>query len=183
MVETLLVEPADDASLDHRRRRSGAEAQTVDRLERNAAIRRGRTHGDAKPRLGMLCQAVAPCRLARLSAAKLEDAASCRLAAKIMVEGNDAVHLGAGQVERVRHHRDRCFRHAAKRFLQSLQDGQQRAVPIAMLQNDLVGAICTPRFVFGHLVRSFSIRTSAETGEIAAVNQWDRSNDAIGEAD
>ena len=56
-----------------------------------------------------------------------------RFAAKVMVEGDDAVHLGARQIERLCHHRDRRLRHAAERLLQCLQDRQQRAVLIAML--------------------------------------------------
>jgi hypothetical protein len=44
-----------------------------------------------------------------------------------MVEAGDAMNLGAGDVERLRHDRERFGRHEAELFLDSVQDGQQGA--------------------------------------------------------
>ena len=49
-----------------------------------------------------------------LGAAELDDMAAGRLAAEIMVEGDDAVHLGARQVQRLGDERHRRLRHIAE---------------------------------------------------------------------
>jgi hypothetical protein len=97
-IEARFVEPADDTSADHRRRRGRAEPQTVDRLKRHAAVRRSRAHADAKPRLRARRQRIAAGRLAGFGATELDDVAARRLATKVMIEGDDAVHFGARQV-------------------------------------------------------------------------------------
>jgi murein endopeptidase len=125
-------------------------------------------------------------RLASFGATELEDVAARRFAANVMIEGDDAVHLGARQIQRLRHHHDRSLGHAAERFLQRLQDRQQRAVLASMLRNDLARAFQAPPFVSGHLVCLISKRlrlklaAQAQTGEIIFVDQYVRQNDAIG---
>ena len=48
-----------------------------------------------------------------------------RLAPEIMVEGDDAVHFRARDVERFGDRRDGVFRDVADRFLHRVQDRQQ----------------------------------------------------------
>ena len=54
-----------------------------------------------------------------------------------MIEGDDAVHLGAGEVERLGDHRDRRFRHVAESLLQGMKDRQRRALAMPLRRDDL----------------------------------------------
>ena len=85
--------------------------------------------------------------LAGLGAAQLEDVASGRLLAEVVVESEHAVHLGAGQIECLCDHRDRGLRHVAERFLQRVQDHQRGAFKPGMFGDDLSAARPVPRFV------------------------------------
>ena len=53
-----------------------------------------------------------------------------RLAPEIVIEGHDAVHLGARDVQRFGDHRDDGFGHVAERLLHGVQDRQRRALDV-----------------------------------------------------
>ena len=58
-----------------------------------------------------------------------------RMAAVIMVEGDDAMHLGPGDVQRLGDDRQRFLRHMAEFFLDAVQDRQKRAFqPLQILR-------------------------------------------------
>jgi hypothetical protein len=100
-----------------------------------------------------------------------------------MVKGDDAVNLGTGDVQGLRHHPDGGLGYVAERLLQGVQDRQHRAVPIAVLRNDVNGTICAPDFVIGQLMCSSSNWMSPETGQFVTVDQQERSDGAIGKTD
>ena len=79
---------------------------------------------------------VAAHRLAGLGAAELQHMPAGRVAAVIVIEGDDAVHLGARQVQRLGDHRQRFLRHVAELFLDAVQDRQQRAFEALQLVDD-----------------------------------------------
>ena len=97
----------------HRRRGAGAVAEAVDRLDRD------------RPSAVVSCRPM-PSRRRRCAArsrAPIDWQASARQSfstwrpagsAEIVVEGDDAVHLGAGQVQRVGQQRHRLARHIAE---------------------------------------------------------------------
>ena len=145
---------ADDPAVEHGRRGHRAQAEAIDRLERDAPVRRGVADRDAQPCLGMRGQRIAAGRLAGLGAAELEHVPAGRRAPEVMVEGDDAVHLGAGDVQRLGDHRLGGFVDIAELLLQSVQDRQQRTLKAQMLSNDLRGSFRAPWFVSWHVSTS-----------------------------
>jgi hypothetical protein len=69
------------------------------------------------------------------------------LIAEIVIEGEDAVNLGARQVQRRCDHGSGGFRHVTERFLHRMQDHQRRAFELVMLRDDLGAARLIPGFV------------------------------------
>ncbi len=64
-----------------------------------------------------------------------------------MVERDDAMRLGARDVERLRDYRHGRLRHVTEGLLQVMEDRQHRAVLAAMGGDDLSGAILVPVLV------------------------------------
>ena len=83
-------------------------------------------------------------RLARFGAAKLQDRPIDRRAAKIVVEGDDAMNLGPRQIERLRNEADGGVVDIAKVSLQGVQNRQHRAVERPMVFNDPARIIGVP---------------------------------------
>src|SRR5690242_2504421 len=127
-----------------------AEPETIDGLERDAGVGRGTAHLHAEFLLGVGCERVAAGGLARFGAAELEHAASRRLLAEVVIEGDGAVDLGAGEIERLRDQRHGCFRHAAERLLHFVQDGKDGAFHVSAAGDDLARALSVPGFVSMH---------------------------------
>ena len=71
-----------------------------------------------------------------------------------MIEGDDAVDLGAGDVQLLGDHRLGGFVDIAELLLQRVQDRQQRAFNALMLPNDLRGSFRAPWFVTWHVSTS-----------------------------
>src|ERR1700744_991356 len=71
--------------------------------------------------------------------------AAGRLLAKIVVEGEDAIDLGARQIERLCDHWYRGLGHIAERLLQRMQDHQRRAFLRRKFGDDLAAACFVPR--------------------------------------
>jgi len=62
------------------------------------------------------------------------------LFSEIVVEGEDAMDLGARQIELRGDHRDRGLRHVTERLLQCMQDHQRRAFELRVAGDDLGAA-------------------------------------------
>ena len=77
------------------------------------------------------------------------------MAAEIVVEAHDAVHLGARQVQRFGDHRDRFGMDVAERRLQGVQDRQRGAFAAALAGNDLGPALTGPWLEPGHTAPSW----------------------------
>ena len=131
-------------AIDHGRRGYGAQAEAIDRFERDAAIGSGRPEGNAEPRLGVRRQGLAARGLASLRPAELEDVPAGRRPPEIVIKCNDAVHLGAGDIERLGDQRLGRFVDIAKFLLQSVQDRQHRAFEIEAAPNSLESDIFIP---------------------------------------
>ena len=127
-----------------------AEPEAVDRLERDAGIGRGAAHLDAEFLLGTRSECIGADGLAGFGAAKLQHAPPGRLLAEVMIEGDGAVDLGAGQVQRLGDQRHGGFRHATERLLQFVQDGEDGALHKRFAGDDFASALSVPSFVSRH---------------------------------
>ena len=107
----------------------------------------------------MCGQSIAACRLAGFGTAELEHVRPGRRAAEVMVKGDDAVDLGAGNVQLLGDHRLGGLVDVAELLLQSVEDRQQRTLKAQMLSNDLRGSFRAPWFVSWHVSTS-SARTA-----------------------
>ena len=88
--------------------------------------------------------------LAGFGTAKLQKVRRARFTAKIMIEGHDAMHLGAGQIKRVRDERHRGGADTTELFLQAVQDRKHGAFKPSMFGNNLLGALGVPGGGLGH---------------------------------
>jgi hypothetical protein len=86
-------------------------------------------------------------RLACFRPAELEYVPARRRVAEVVIEGDDAMELGPRAVERSGDERLGGLVDVAEFVLQGLQNGQQRAVHLAVLRNDFACAIRTPCLV------------------------------------
>ena len=129
------VEAADDLAVDHRRGAGGAEAEAVDGLEGHA-LGAGAAAAGAEARLGAGDEGLAAHRLAGLGAAELDDVPAGGGVAEVVVEGHDAVDLGARQVERLGDHRHGLAGHVAEGRLDVVEDRQERALAAGMPPDD-----------------------------------------------
>ena len=121
-----LVEPREDPVADHRRRAAGAEAEAIDGLDLDPLVAL-----EAKARC-----ASTPRAWQASARQSLIDRPVRRHALEIVVEGDDAVHLGARQVQRLGDERHGVRRDMAERGLHVVQDRQQGALaPLVTLQD------------------------------------------------
>ena len=88
---------------------------------------------------------IAAGRLAGFGAAQLEHMAAGRRAAEVVIEGDDAVHFGARDVQRLGDQRLGRFIDVAELLLQGVQDRQQRAFAIQAFPNALQRDLFIPR--------------------------------------
>src|SRR5262249_33766981 len=130
--------------------RAGTQAETVDRLDGDAAVGRGLAELDAEPPLRASGKVVTAHGLAGFRPAELENVTARRCAAEVVIEGNDPMHLRARKVERLRHQRLSLLRDVAEFLLQSMENWQGRAWAICMLANDVRRALARPAFVPWH---------------------------------
>ena len=94
---------------------------------------------------------VAASRLAGFGAAQLEDVPAGRRAAEIVIEADDAVDLGAGDIESLGDQRLGGFVDIAEFLLQSVQDRQQRTFAVEAAPNPLQRHFFVPRHLKGNL--------------------------------
>ena len=126
VVELPLVQTADHAAVEHRRRRGRTETEAIDRLEADRAIGRGVAERDPGLGLGVGGERVATGRLARLGAAELQDVPGRRSPPEVVVEGDDAVHFRAREVQDLGDEPDCLAVDVAELVLQRVQDRQER---------------------------------------------------------
>ena len=88
---------------------------------------------------------IAAGRLAGFGAAQLEHMAAGRLAAEVMIEGDDPMHLGAGDIQGLGNQRFGRFVDVAELLLQGVQNRQQRAFAIQAFPNALQRDLFIPR--------------------------------------
>ena len=103
-------------------------------------VRRRLVEADAEPLLRVALDRAAARRLAGFRVADLQHVPARRPGAEVMIEGDDAVHLGARQVERARDHRHGGRRDAAEVGLHAVQDLDQRADAVAMALDEFEDA-------------------------------------------
>ena len=87
--------------------------------------------------LGVPRQRVTAHRLAGLGTAQSSDVPSGRRSAEIVIEGDDAVHLGAGNVERFSYPRQSLGRDIAQPLLDRMQKRQQATGSRSVRRNRL----------------------------------------------
>src|SRR5205085_8417151 len=115
---------------DHGIGAAGAETEAIDRLDLDSvvALEDGRQRLDAA-------------RLAGFGPAELDERPLRRRALEVVIESDDAVHLGAGEVQRLGDERHGRGRDVAKRGLDVVEDRQQRALALLVPAQDLADLI------------------------------------------
>lgn len=98
----------------------------------------------------MLDQGVASHGLARFRAADAQQMASRKRPAKVVIETDHAVHLGAGKIESVGDQRNRGVIQVAELVLQSVQDRQEGAGEVLQLPDPNQGSIRVPGWESSH---------------------------------
>ena len=99
--------------------------------------------------LGVGGERICAGRLAGFRPAEPQDMSPRRLAAKVVIKRNDAMHLGAREIERLRHHGDGRFRDMAECPLQGVQNRQGGAFTPELFRDDLRRVFRVPWFVGG----------------------------------
>ena len=95
-----LVEPADHAAVEHRRGRDRAQAEAIDRLQASRCRPGGRAHRARRAGPRHARASGSPPTAWQASARhSLSTCRPGRRAAEVVIEGDDAVHLGAGDVQ------------------------------------------------------------------------------------
>ena len=130
---------------------------------------RGLAQSRRRARLRARGERVAAGGLAGFGAAQLQHVAAGRLAAEVVIEGDDAMHLGARQVQRLRDHRHGLLRHVAECLLQGVQDWKKRALTAEMRLDDVERDIAIPLIARGHRDAIPKFRTSAMSFKVTAV--------------
>src|SRR4029077_13611897 len=106
-------------------------------LERDAAAGGGFAHRHAQARLGAKRQRIAAGSLTGFGAAELEHMPARRLAPEVVIESDDAVHLGARDVQSLGDEGLRSLLDVAEFVLQSVKNRQKRPFAIEVLANAL----------------------------------------------
>src|SRR5512135_824135 len=126
------------------------EPEAIDGLEGDAGVGRGAAHLDGKLLSGAGGESIAAGGLTRFGAAELEHVSSRRLFPEVVIEGDGAVDLGAGEIEGFGDQRHCRFRHAAEGLLHFVQDGKDGAFHVRLGGDDFACALSVPGFVSMH---------------------------------
>lgn len=127
-VEAVCIDATGQSPVHHCRRRDRTQSKTIDSVERHRAIGGCRACLDPKPRFGMGGELVAPGRLTGLGTAELDDMATGRGTAEIVIETHHPMHLGPREVQYVGNDRQSALVDIAKLRLKRLKDRHQRAI-------------------------------------------------------
>ena len=85
------------------------------------------------------------------------------MAAIVVIEADDAVNLGPGEVERLGDDGQRLLRHVAELLLDAVQDRQKRAFQLLQILDDRTGTLSDPGtcLLHGHAAPSL-VRISVQ---------------------
>jgi len=137
------VHPAVQATVDGHRRPERAVPEAEDLIEGDRPVCRGVAEVDVQGAGGVVSQGAATHGLARLAPADLDPQLPRRGRAQVRIEGQHTVNVGAGEVQRLRHERNRTRVDIPEGLLEGVQHGQQRSalrgVGTDRLQGHLMG--------------------------------------------
>ena len=139
-------------AIQQRGRSGGAQAEAEDGFERDRAVRCRAVPVHGEGLADVTAERFGADRLAGLGAAEMEHVAAGRHATEIVIERDDAMHLGSADVQCGGDQRFGVERHAAKYRLQSVQDRQTGALKTGIVGDDGAGAILVPWLETGHSV-------------------------------
>jgi len=125
-----------DFAIQHDGWRTGTEAKTVDRLKRDAAVECRLMKIDAEQGFDTLGQCIAAHRLASLGATEFQHVPAGGMIAVIMIEGYNAVDLGAGKVELLGDNRQGFLRHVSELLLDLMQNRKEWSFEGSKIVND-----------------------------------------------
>ena len=128
----------------------GAEAEAVDRLHRDLAVRRRAVPIDAEAGEDIGVKSVRSHGLAGLGAAQLHLMLARGGTAEVVVERDAAMHLGPRQVQRVRDEWNGALVDVAKGFLQGVEDGERGAFEMRMVGDDAGRTLRAPWLMLQH---------------------------------
>ncbi len=134
-----IVEPSVHLAIQHGGGCGGTEPETINRFQRYRPVQRCLVEIDAEQLLDLVLESHTAHRLAGLGATELQDMSSGRVVAIVVIESDNAMNLGARQIERAGNHRHRILRNVAKLGLNRMQDRQQRALKRLHLIDDFEG--------------------------------------------
>src|SRR5262249_37091921 len=120
------------AAIEHHGRAAGAPAQAIYWLQREAAVSARLMEIDAEARPRVRSQSLAPNGLAGFGLAETNHMPTSRLGAEIVIDADDAMPLGARQVECVSNRCNGFAGNVAQAVLNGVQDRQQGSFPVAM---------------------------------------------------
>ena len=150
-------------AVDHDRRRAGAVAEAVDRLEREPPVRRGLVEIHPQAALGMLGEPLRAHGLACLGPAQAHGVRPGRRAPEVVVKRDHAMNLGAREVEPLGNQGHRGWRNVTEGRLNSMQHLQQRAGAPLQVLDDAPDGIAPGRGQSFHVssIRPAAARTHA----------------------
>src|SRR5262245_54538376 len=127
LVEAFRRHTAVHGLVDHDRGRAGAVPKAVDRLEREAAVGGRLVEVDAEPLARMRLELARAHRLAGLGPAQVQRMLSDRVRPEEVVERDDAVDLGAGEIQHLGDDAHRAVRNVPELVLDRVQNRQEGA--------------------------------------------------------
>src|SRR5439155_6791178 len=137
LVEPLRRDAPVQLAVHEHRGRAGAVAEAVHRFERERAVGGRLMKVHAEPRFGVALERTLVHRLARFRATQVDRVPARRRVAQVVVEADDAVDLGAGQIQAAGNHRDSRGRYVPEFIMHGVQDGQQRTGHLPETRDDL----------------------------------------------
>jgi len=140
-VEPLRSQASVKAAIDHRSRGARAVAEAVDRLEGKLSVGRRLVKVHSEFVLGMRGERVGAERLAGLGSTQTHYVLARRRPAKVVVERDYAVNLGAGNIQSLGDERNRPLRHIAQGGLNGVQHFEERARTAFEVRHDAADGI------------------------------------------
>jgi len=113
--------------IDHHRRRQGAVAEAIHRLQSDRTIRARSVEVHFQVITGVREQGLGTDRLTRFRPADMNDVTAGRFGAKVVVERDDPVHFGTGEIQGFGNDGNGLRWDVSKLFLDSVQNGKEAA--------------------------------------------------------
>src|SRR5690606_10572102 len=134
--QTVHIQAPMHLAVQHRRRGTSTQAETVDRFQGYCSVQRRLVEIDAEQLAGCESELVSAHCLAGLGATELQHMSARGRVPEVVVEGDHAMNLGSRQVEFVGNDRLDLFRDEAELALESVEDRQHRAFQMLHLADD-----------------------------------------------